>query len=229
MRGDAPVEYGVALEWQRRLLAARRTGAIPDTLLLLEHPPVITVGRACRDLADLLSAEETLRERGIALAVTDRGGEMTYHAPGQLVGYPVLDLMEHGGDLHRYLRDLEQTLIDALGLLGVAGERKPGLTGVWVGDEKICAIGIKVSRWIAMHGFALNIDLDLAPFGRDFVPCGIRDKGVTSLARLGIDAGRERVEAAVVESFAQVFDAVMTFASLDDLAPIGVNLPHFRQ
>ena len=137
----------------------------------------------------------------------DRGGEITYHAPGQLVGYPILDLREHGQDLHRYLRDLEETLIRALKTFEITGCRLPGLTGVWVGNDKIAAIGIKVSRWVSMHGFALNVTADLGPMRRDFVPCGVRDKGVTSLAELRPERAwaRAEVEEAVIAAFADVF------------------------
>lgn len=201
---SGPVDYVAALSWQRRLQVARQAKIIPDTLLLLEHTPVVTVGRGSRDLTDLTAGEDGLASRGIALAMTDRGGEMTYHAPGQLVGYPILDLSTHGSDLHRYLRDIEETIIRALSVFGVSGGRIPGLTGVWVGQEKICAIGIKVSRWVTIHGFALNNDIDLSPFQRDFVPCGIHDKGVTSLAQLGVTAKRIEVEQACLGAFAEV-------------------------
>lgn len=179
---------------------------MPDTLLLLEHPPTITLGRGT-DGADLLSDAPTLAARGIALVRTDRGGEITYHAPGQLVGYPILDLRAHGQDLHRYLRDLEEALIRALAPFGLNGERVPGLTGVWVGGAKIAAIGIKVSRWVSTHGFALNVSPDLTPMRRDFVPCGIKDRGVTSLAELVPEKGLTRadVEPGVVAAFADIF------------------------
>ena len=189
-----------------RFGGAAAGGEIPDTLLLLEHPPTITLGRRTQR-EDLLTPPERLRAEGIAVVEADRGGEITYHAPGQLVGYPILDLKEHGQDLHRYLRDLEETLIGALAAFGIAGERMPGLTGVWVGDDKIAAMGIKVSRWVSMHGFALNVTADLSPMRRDFVPCGVRDKGVTSLAELRPERAwtRAEVEEAVVASFADVF------------------------
>ena len=200
------VPFDRALEWQSDVARRRQAGEIPDTLLLLEHPPTITLGRRTQP-ADLLAPPEWLRAQGIAVVTVDRGGEISFHAPGQLVGYPILDLREHGQDLHRYLRDLEETLIRALAEFGVAAGRKTGLTGVWVGDDKIAAMGIKVSRWVSMHGFALNIDADLTPMRRDFVPCGIRDKGVTSLAELQPSRAwtRPPVEAAVVAAFADVF------------------------
>ncbi len=137
----------------------------------------------------------------------DRGGEITYHGPGQLVGYPILDLRQHGQDLHQYLRDLEEVMIQTLAVYGLSGERVAGRTGVWVEERKIAAIGIKVSRWVSLHGFALNITTDLTPFRRDIVPCGIHDRDVTSLAELlpGGCPNRVEVEAATVAAFADVF------------------------
>lgn len=201
-----PVPYAEALALQYALAEQCGRGEISDTLLLLEHPPTITLGRRT-DAGDLKTSEAALRERGFAIERVDRGGEITYHAPGQLVGYPILDLRRHGQDLHKYLRDLEEVLIQTVGLYDLTGERVPGRTGVWVGDEKIAAIGIKVSRWISLHGFALNISNDLTPFQEDFVPCGIADKGVTSLReQLGAACpARAAVEAVVVEKFAGVF------------------------
>jgi lipoate-protein ligase B len=205
----APVTYAEGLRLQREYHARRRDGIGPDTLILLEHTPVITIGRGSRDESDLLTGREALGARGIDLVETDRGGEMTYHGPGQLVGYPILSLEERGRDLHQYLRDIEQSVIDTLAHFGIAGGRIAGLTGVWVHSAKICAIGIKVSRWITMHGFALNIDPDLTSFRQDIVPCGISDRGVTSLAELGVPATREEVEEAYIAAFSRVFDATV--------------------
>ena len=201
-----PVPYAEALARQYALAEQRGRSEIPDTLLLLEHPPTITLGRRTQD-ADLLTPEADLRARGIAVERVDRGGEITYHGPGQLVGYPILDLRRHGSDLHRYLRDLEETLIQTIAAYGLTGERVPGRTGVWVRDRKIAALGIKVSRWVSLHGFALNVSTDLAPFRTQFVPCGIRDKDVTSLKEmLGKSAPtRTAAEAVLVENFAQIF------------------------
>jgi lipoyl(octanoyl) transferase len=179
---------------------------LSDTLLLLEHEPVITIGRRTQDRSDLLSTSEELEKRGIELIETDRGGEITYHAPGQLTGYPILNLAEHGKDIHRYLRLLEEAVIRTLSEFGVKSGRKSGLTGVWVGEAKICAIGVKISRWVSMHGFALNISTDLLPFRQDFVPCGIRDKGVVSLKELGIMVTRDEVETAYLKSFGNIFE-----------------------
>ena len=200
------IDYISAWEVQNRLAQHRREGRIPDTLLLLEHvPPVITLGRASHR-EHLLVAPEHLQLLGIQLVETDRGGDITYHGPGQLVGYPILDLRAHGRDVHLYLRRLEEALIGALLRFGVAAHRKEGLTGVWVGEEKIAAIGIKVSHWITMHGFALNVCPELSHFEL-IVPCGIHDKGVTSLHRLlGRDVTPQEVIPAVTSTFAQVFN-----------------------
>jgi lipoyl(octanoyl) transferase len=152
-------------------------------LLLLEHPPVITLGRGS-DPRHLLVDEPELNHRGIELHRCGRGGDVTYHGPGQLVGYPILALRGTRRDAHRYLRDIEEALIRAVGDLGVGARREPGLTGIWVGREKLAAIGVRLSTgWISSHGFALNVSTDLEGFA-SIVPCGIRDRGVTSLARL---------------------------------------------
>ena len=201
-----PVPYAEALAKQYALAEKRGRGEIPDTLLLLEHAPTITLGRRTQD-ADLLTSEADLRAHGIAVERVDRGGEITYHGPGQLVGYPILDLRQHGSDLHKYLRDLEETLIQTVAAFGLTGKRVPGRTGVWVGDSKIAAIGIKVSRWVSLHGFALNISNDLAPFRTHFVPCGIRDKDVTSMQEmLGKEApAHAAVEAVLLKKFTEIF------------------------
>ena len=201
-----PVPYAEALAQQYALADKVGRGETADTLLLLEHPPTITLGRRTQS-GDLKTSEAVLKERGVAVERVDRGGEITYHAPWQLVGYPILDLRRHGQDLHKYLRDLEEVLIQTLSVFGLTGERVPGRTGVWVGDAKIAAIGIKVSRWISLHGFALNISNDLAPFRNDFVPCGISDKGVTSLKeQLGAACpARAAVEAVLLAQFAQIY------------------------
>lgn len=207
-----PVPYRDALARQYALAERRRLGAIPDTLLLLEHPPVITLGRGSRE-ADLLTGEADLNARGITVERVDRGGEVSYHAPGQLVGYPILDLKDHGQDLHRYLRDLEEVIIRTLAVYGLRGERVAGRTGVWVGDRKIAALGIKVSRWISLHGWALNVTTDLGPFRRDIVPCGISDRDVTSLAELlpGAVPRRADVERALLPLFAEIFQVTLDF------------------
>ena len=200
------VSYREALQVQYELVRRRQANEIPDTLLLLEHPSTITLGRRA-DLSDLLTDRDALAERGIGVETVDRGGEITFHAPGQLVGYPILDLRAHGQDLHRYLRDLEEVLIQTLAVYGVVGARVPGLTGVWVQERKIAAMGIKVSRWVSMHGFALNINPNLSVFRRDIVPCGLRDRDVTSLAELlgAACPSRAQLEPPLVTAFTQVF------------------------
>jgi lipoyl(octanoyl) transferase len=199
------VPYDHALAAQYRLVKRRFEGSIPDIVLLLTHPPTITLGRRTHG-SDLLTSIDELSQRGIAVVESDRGGEITYHGPGQLVAYPVFDLRSHGQDLHRYIRHLEDVVISALAGIGIAGETIPSLTGVWVDGTKVAAIGIKVSRWITMHGLAINIDPDLSPMRRDFVPCGIRDRPVTSLAEIMAPVpSRERVEELLIRAFAEVF------------------------
>ncbi len=201
--GVLPYAEGLAL--QERLVRERREGRIPDTLLLLQHPHVITLGTGASPEHVLADAGERAR-LGVELFETGRGGDVTYHGPGQLVGYPILDLKPDRKDLHRYLRDLEGALIDALAGFGIEGERVEGLTGVWTAGGKVAAIGVRVSSgWITSHGFALNVAPDLAYFGT-IVPCGIRDKDVTSMAReLGRPVPFEAVERAVAASVARTF------------------------
>jgi lipoyl(octanoyl) transferase len=201
------VPYADALALQADLVRRRRAGEIPNTLLLLEHPHVITRGSGSHDENVLVSAEERA-ERGIELFESGRGGDVTYHGPGQLVGYPILDLKPDRCDLHRYLRDLEEVLIGVLADFGLVAGRKEGLTGVWVDDRKLAAIGVRVSSgWITSHGFALNVSTDLAFFGT-IVPCGIRDHGVGSIAgELGRAVEMAEVEGATVRAMERVFGA----------------------
>ena len=173
--------YKEALSLQRRLAALRAEGSGGDLLLLLQHLPVITLGRGGQK-AHLLAPESSLAARGIEFIEVERGGDITYHGPGQLVGYPILDLAEHGRDLHHYLRNLERVLIETLLSFGVEADRSFGRTGVWVGERKIASIGIHVTRWVTRHGFALNVDMDLAPFEL-IVPCGIQGAAATSMAQ----------------------------------------------
>lgn len=204
MRRLGRVEYDHAWAIQRELVASRQAGHAPDTLLLLEHPPVITLGRS-GETAHLLGSEAELERRGVALVETDRGGDITFHGPGQIVGYAIVDLAPRGRDLHRYLRDLESVLIRALAEFGIVAGRVEGLTGVWVGDAKVAAIGIRVARWVTHHGFALNVDTDLSYFDL-IVPCGIADRRVTSMkALLGDAIDREDVENALACAFESVF------------------------
>ncbi len=204
------MDYQAAWEWQRDLVRQRSAGAIGDTLLLIEHPHTYTLGRSTKD-GHLLITLEQLAEQDIALVESDRGGDITYHGPGQVVGYPILKLSQHGGDLLRYLRLLEETLIVALASYGVSAGRIAGLTGVWVGDAKIAAIGVKLSAsGVTQHGFALNIDADLRYF-QQIIPCGIADKGVTSMAQLLSSApARAEVEQRVVAAFGKVFGVDMS-------------------
>ena len=199
------VSYGEALELQGRLVQERREDRIPDQLLLLEHPHVITLGTSSHSDHVLLDEAER-RLLGIELYETGRGGDVTYHGPGQLVGYPILDLKPDRCDLHRYVRDLEKVLIGALAGFGIDAARREGLTGAWVGDEKVAAIGVRVSSgWITSHGFALNVGTDLGFFDA-IVPCGIRDHGVTSIERVvGGTVGMAAVERAVEAEFGRVF------------------------
>jgi lipoyl(octanoyl) transferase len=171
------VDYRQGLALQDRLVAERRAGGIPDQLLLLEHDPVYTIGRT-PDQTSLRGAVHLPHP----LIQTNRGGQATYHGPGQLVGYPILDLRQHGQDLHRYLRALEELLIGACAGFGVAARRREGLTGAWVVDRKIASIGVGVRHWISMHGFALNVRGDLAPF-EEITPCGITGVAMTSLEK----------------------------------------------
>lgn len=197
--------YTDAWALQRELAVQRSAGARGDTLLLLEHPHTYTLGRATKE-GHLLVGAETLAEQEVAVVESDRGGDITYHGPGQVVGYPILKLSQHGGDLLRYLRMLEEVLIVALAEYGVPGERVPGLTGVWVGGQKIAAIGVKLTAsGVTLHGFALNNTTDLGYFSQ-IIPCGIRDRGVTSLERLvGAAPPQTELEQCVAAAFGTVF------------------------
>jgi len=201
------VPYAEALDLQKRLVEERRSGNIPDQLLLLQHPPVITLGVKARDdRSHVLASPADLEEAGVEIFETGRGGDVTYHGPGQLVGYPILDLRPDRCDVHRYVRDLEEALIQAAAAFGVATERIQGLTGVWAGKNKLAAIGVRISRWITSHGFAFNVGTNLGHFDL-IVPCGIADKGVTSLeVLLSRPVQIDEVENAVVTSFAAVFE-----------------------
>ena len=186
MRRLGRVPYAEGLELQARLVAERQAGRVPDTLLLLEHDPVFTLGRNAR-AENVLFPEEALRARGFEVFESGRGGDVTYHGPGQVVGYPILDLAPDRCDVHRYVRDLEEVMIRACADYGVAASRLAGMTGTWVGERKVGAIGVRIARWVTSHGFALNVSTDLAPFSL-IVPCGIRGRGVTSLMTLGRSA-----------------------------------------
>jgi lipoyl(octanoyl) transferase len=198
--------YSNALALQRELVEDRRAGRIDDVLLLIEHPHVITLGARHSDgRAHILADTRALAANGIEVHETGRGGDVTYHGPGQLVGYPIIDLKPDRMDVHRYVRDLEEVLLRTASDVGVAARRIAGLTGVWAGEEKLASIGVRISRWITSHGFALNVATNLAYFDL-IVPCGIADRGVTSLARMGCVATREHVEDRVVAHFSEVFE-----------------------
>ncbi len=199
-------DYGQALELQRQLIAERQQGLIPDQLLLLEHPHVITLGRNGK-AANLLASAEVLSRAGIAFYPTDRGGDVTYHGPGQLVGYPIVDLREWQRDVGAYVRAVEQTIIDTLADYGISAGRIPKLTGVWVDDRKIAAIGVHIGRWVTSHGFALNVSTDLSYF-QYIVPCGLT-KPVTSMAALGVVASLHEVGQTLAAHFGRVFDCEM--------------------
>jgi lipoyl(octanoyl) transferase len=200
------VSYADALALQQTLVEDRKAGRIPDQLLLLQHPPVITLGVKNRhDRSHIVATEDALEQEGVAVFETGRGGDVTYHGPGQLVGYPIISLKPDRCDVHRYVRDLEQVLIQTAAAFGVVAGRIPGLTGAWVGDGKLAAIGVRISRWVTSHGFAFNVNTDLSHFDL-IVPCGIADRGVTSIERLlGHPIQLDRVELAAIEAFLDVF------------------------
>jgi lipoyl(octanoyl) transferase len=202
--GMVPYAEGLAL--QRVLVEDRRAGRVDDLLLLVEHPHVITLGvRGDGGRAHILADPAVLAARGVEVHETGRGGDITYHGPGQIVGYPILDLKPDRCDVHRYVRDLEEVLMRTAADYGVAACRVDGLTGVWVGREKLAAIGVRIARWITSHGFAFNVTTDLDYFNL-IVPCGITDRGVTSLERLlGRAVDRVDVEDRIIRHFATVF------------------------
>jgi len=205
VRDLGSLPYVEALVLQSDLVERRRAGEIPDQLLLLQHPSVITLGTAA-SRSHVLADEVRRRELGVDLVEVGRGGDVTYHGPGQLVGYPVLDLKPDRQDVHRYLRDLEAMLVLTLGELGILGEALPGLTGVWVEGRKIAAIGVRVSSgWITSHGFALNVSNDLSYF-EAIIPCGIRDVSVTSVSEeLGREVDVIDVRGILPAAFAETF------------------------
>ncbi len=208
--------YAEALALQREAAMARLAGGIADDLLLLvEHPPVITLGRSAK-LGNLLASPDLLAARGVELFEVERGGDVTFHGPGQLVGYPIVDLTRHRQDLHWYLRQLEEVMIRSLAASGIEARRNPGKTGVWVGDRKIASIGVHARQWVTWHGFALNVTTDLSYFDL-MVPCGIQDVTMTSVERELLDAAEgtclapspallDEVRAHTVAAFSGLFD-----------------------
>ena len=204
------VSYADGLALQEEAIA-KCAGGEPDQLLLLEHPHVFTLGRGASD-QNILATPAELDSDSIEVHHIGRGGDVTYHGPGQLVGYPIVNLRPDRCDVHRYVRDLEEVLIRTIAEFGIEGSRIKGLTGVWVGDEKIAAIGVRIARWITSHGFALNVATDLDYFNM-IVPCGIRDKGVTSLSKiLGEPVRLETAAEILMKHFAVVFDRTLNVA-----------------
>lgn len=213
-RGELWVErlgvmpYATALDLQREVARARIAGTIAeDVLLLVEHPPVVTMGRSAKE-QHLLASAELLAARGVERFDVERGGDVTFHGPGQLVGYPIIDLKRHKRDLHWYLRQVEEALIVALADFGIPGERSVGQTGVWTQGRKIASIGVHARDWVTWHGFALNVTTDLSYFDL-MVPCGIQSVTMTSISREMADNSgltMNRVEASVVEAFESVFE-----------------------
>jgi len=206
LRNIGRIGYADALDLQHDLHSKCVAGEIPGILLLLEHDPVITMGVKSSSEGNVLAGPEALKRQGVELVKTDRGGDVTYHGPGQLVGYPIVRLRELGGDLHGYLRMLEDTIIETLDAFGLKGERN-GPAGVWVGDRKVCSIGIAVRRWVTYHGFALNVDPTMPHF-QLINPCGLASEKITSLAEL---LGKAPEMAAVREVYARSF--VKVFAA----------------
>jgi lipoyl(octanoyl) transferase len=201
------IAYADGVERQKALVAARQAGEIDDTLLFVEHPPVITLGVKTRgNFAHIRADDAALAAQGVEVHESGRGGDVTFHGPGQLVGYPIVDLKPDRQDVHRYVRDLEEVLIRTAADFGIEAGRIKGYSGAWVGDRKLAAIGVRISRWVTSHGFALNVTTDLAGFDL-IVPCGISDRGVTSLSALiGRDVAMADVERSVVAHFGAVFD-----------------------
>src|SRR5262249_2975178 len=197
------------LHLQERAVERVRSGEAPEQLLLLEHPHVFTLGRGA-DSSNILADDQQLDIHSIEVHETGRGGDVTYHGPGQIVGYPIINLKPARCDVHRYVRDIEEVLIRSIADFGVTGTRIAGLTGVWIGDEKIAAIGVRIARWITSHGFALNVNTDLSYF-QMIVPCGITNKGVTSLSQiLGHTLNMREIAQTVARHFGEVFERDIT-------------------
>jgi len=198
------ISYRDAYRLQRQLLEERAGGRIPDTLLLLEHPPTITVGKSGK-LENILASPEELARKGVSLVFIDRGGDVTYHGPGQLVGYPIFDLRGWGKDIHRYIRNLEEAIIRTLKDFSIESGRDKNHPGVWVGNQEIAAIGLRLKKWITMHGFALNVNTDLAHFSLIY-PCGFTDRTATSISQqLGRETSMATVTERLLSHFAEIF------------------------
>ena len=207
------VPYAEALALQRALVEERREGRVPDLLLLLQHPPVITLGvKGDGGRSNVVADSLRLSALGVGISETGRGGDVTYHGPGQIVGYPILDLRPDRCDVHRYVRDLEEVMIRVCADYGVPAGRIQGLTGAWVGNDKIGAIGVRVSRWITSHGFAFNVNTDLRHFDL-IVPCGIANRGVTSLQHaVGRSLPMNEVEESLIRHFCERLERVAAAA-----------------
>ncbi len=211
------VAYDEGLELQHQLVAARKAGRLDDVLILLEHPPVITVGRHA-DETNIIASPEFLDQLGVQVRHVERGGDVTYHGPGQLIGYPILDLRHYRKDVGWYIRSLEEVLVGALAEFGIQAEGRTGRdTGVWVGNDKIVAIGARIEEWITYHGFALYVDPIMSHFDL-IVPCGLRDRGIVGMRHLlGAPVAMNAVRQAVAEHFALVFDVELDEVSLAEL------------
>jgi len=213
------IAYSEAYHLQRQLLCQRVNNEIADTLLLLEHPPTITIGKSGQ-LENVLASQAQLVEAGVSLFFVDRGGDVTYHGPGQLVAYPIIDLRQRGMDIHQYLRDLEEVIIRTLNDFSINASRDSSHAGVWVRDKEIAAIGLRVSKWVSMHGFALNVSTDLEQFSL-INPCGFSDRKATSISSLrSQDVSIEAVTEKLLARFSEVFNAQMEPGS-DILAGAG--------
>lgn len=216
------VPYDQGLRWQEGAVEGLRGATSPEQLLLLEHPHVFTLGRGANS-AHILADQKQLESNSVEVRETGRGGDVTYHGPGQLVGYPIINLRPDRCDVHRYVRDVEEVLIRTIAQFGIAGIRIDGLTGVWVGSEKIGAIGVRIARWITSHGFALNVNTDLSYFNM-IVPCGITDKGVTSLSRLlGRQIELRDVAQVAAYQFAEVFGRRVELSGFDNPVPASAS------
>jgi len=225
--GEIP--YGEASELQRSLAGAVSQGAIPDTVIFLEHPPVVTIGRRTETDVELHIPEDA----AVEIAETDRGGKSTFHGPGQLVCYPILDLHGHGKDVKRYVRDLEEALVRTLAAFGLEGVRIEGLTGVWMppargqGPRKVASIGVHVSRWVTTHGYALNVDLDPAPFTEWITACGLEDAQFTTMAgELERVLSVEEVRPAAIQAIAEVFELELEELPIDEGAGLWPQAVH---
>ncbi|MBN2279055.1 MAG: lipoyl(octanoyl) transferase LipB [Candidatus Marinimicrobia bacterium] len=195
--------YRETWDFQKELHRRRVRGEIPDTLILVEHPHVYTFGKNAEE-SNLIATPTFLQNRGVEVVKVDRGGDITYHGPGQIVGYPIFNLKDHNMGVKKYVENIEQAMIDTCTHFGIKSRRLEGLTGVWVGTNKIAAIGIRVSRWSTYHGFALNVETDLLLYS-GIIPCGILDKGVCRMMDLNPDASVENVKQVIIDKFQKIF------------------------